>query len=48
MKGTGLGLAIVGYYVVKHGGRTVLLSPNEEYCGARFSLELPLEAKNVS
>jgi len=48
MKGTGLGLAIVGYYVVKHGGKTVLLSPNKEYCGARFSLELPLEAKNVS
>ncbi|MCF6299138.1 MAG: HAMP domain-containing histidine kinase [Thiomicrorhabdus sp.] len=48
MKGTGLGLAIVGYYVVKHGGRTILLSPNDHYCGARFSLELPLEAKNES
>ncbi len=48
MKGTGLGLAIVGYYVVKHGGRTNLLAPNETYCGARFSLELPLEAKNDS
>ncbi len=46
MKGTGLGLAIVGYYVVKHGGRTMLLSPNEKFCGARFVLELPLEAKN--
>ncbi|VAW48890.1 Sensor histidine kinase GlrK [hydrothermal vent metagenome] len=46
MKGTGLGLAIVGYYVVKHGGRTILLPPNEQYCGARFVLELPLEAKN--
>lgn len=46
MKGTGLGLAIVGYYVVKHGGRTILLPPNKEYCGARFVLELPLEAKN--
>ena len=48
MKGTGLGLAIVGYYVVKHGGRTILLPPNDKYCGARFSLELPLEAKNES
>ncbi|HIE40432.1 MAG TPA: HAMP domain-containing histidine kinase [Thiomicrorhabdus sp.] len=48
MKGTGLGLAIVGYYVVKHGGRTILLPPNDEYSGARFVLELPLEAKNES
>jgi len=45
IKGSGLGLALVNYYLEAHKGAIKLLPANNEYCGARFSLQLPQNRK---
>ena len=45
IKGSGLGLALVNYYLEAHQGAIKLLPANTEYCGARFSLQLPQNGK---
>ncbi len=42
IKGSGLGLALVKYYLKFHRGRIELLQSNGLFCGARFSLRLPI------
>jgi len=42
IKGSGLGLALVKYYLKFHRGKIELLQSNGLFCGARFSLRLPI------
>jgi two-component system sensor histidine kinase GlrK len=41
IKGSGLGLALVKHYLEAHNGLIELLPATNDYCGARFSLQLP-------
>jgi two-component system sensor histidine kinase GlrK len=41
IKASGLGLALVRHYLDAHKGTIKLLPANKEYCGARFSLQIP-------
>ncbi|MCF7970701.1 MAG: HAMP domain-containing histidine kinase [Methylococcaceae bacterium] len=41
IKGTGLGLSLVKYYLDAHKGEAKLLPATNDYCGARFLLQLP-------
>lgn len=47
IKGSGLGLSLVKDYVAAHHGTINLLESSEEYCGAHFLIELPLEPKKT-
>jgi len=46
IKASGLGLALVKHYLDAHNGSIKLLSANENYCGARFSILLPQNQGN--
>jgi two-component system sensor histidine kinase GlrK len=48
IKGSGLGLALVKYYLEAHNGLIELLPANNDYCGARFSLQLPKNWKTTN
>ncbi len=48
VKGSGLGLALVNDTVRRHQGRIAILSPTDEYPGARICLELPLNPRHVT
>ena len=41
VKGTGLGLALVKHYINTHKGSIKLLPSKNEYCGARFYIQIP-------
>ena len=41
IKASGLGLALVRHYLKAHKGTIKILPPNNEYCGARFLLQIP-------
>ena len=47
IKATGLGLALVKHYLVAHNGSIKLLPSTQEYSGARFSFQIPLEQGKV-
>ncbi|MCK5888686.1 MAG: HAMP domain-containing histidine kinase [Methylococcales bacterium] len=48
ISGSGIGLSLVRDYVNAHQGQVRLLSSNEQYCGARFLIILPLSPKALS
>lgn len=48
IKGSGLGLALVKHYLEAHHGLIELLSASDEYCGARFALQLPKTRNNTN
>ena len=47
IKATGLGLALVKYFLEAHKGSIQLLKANEEYCGARFMLQIPQKERAI-